>query len=1155
MVDDRSTRNGTTKKLRLETDGLHDSRRSTEKETPREATSEKERVYGFVKVTTSRGKGGKSRSSLGFTLPSNLKWIPDNWTWSKMKPAIRSALAAWISVLLLIIPRTERLMGQASFLIVIAGFLSPPSDPFIAVLERELILVLFASLAWAWNCLGVKLASLARTHVDYSVSLPSVFTGQYVEAAPTIINAVFLFLGSMFFLFTRAKQGPGPFLFATVLGCVTLDISFTTGNLFPYPYFPIGQAVVVPIALHSAVALVLSVLVFPSTISSQYTDRLIAVLRPLETAMAEHRKLLATPTTSSTFSPAAINAAVAKSEAGLVPLAATARLMKRDIIWSRVSPSDLTSLQNWARRMAVRANGLGAYFTLIDPLRERFPVTPAPSRPVTPALSPVQSRAASRAPSRAPSPEPPVGEDGNDSDATAPGTPATEVTHADQDTETGHLNARRRRATRSRHSESGHRPSGSHSLQVRAQSPMGHHVHHHLHQLHHRLHMHLSLTSTREQAVGVFESLRYMDIESNHLFHPLSAQFTLRATDLLGEGCHDLLEQCGSALTGACTWLSQTRRNRLKFWRSTRTKEKELKEKAEELERLRRELSEALDAFMKDKRHTVLEPYRSDHDSKRLSEDAPPHRFLFHCFVYEYHLMRFAQLILELYDAMIGIEKKRKKLRVWWPTIPLRSFFAWTSWEPAENIERDDDENPDVIQGMQPEWVDDLGQPRRRDPDVLPPRNVWELIATELYHIAGALGRGNSLYAFKAGVLTILLSIPSFLASTAQFAYANRFIWGVFMGQLTLVRFRGDTTFGLVARIMSTFLGGVVGVVMWYISTGAGHGNYYGFAAVCGVCFPFFFFARLYWPGPPMTNIIFFVTIVLVLGYSWQDTHFPQPSSPGEGFGVAWRRFVLVVCGVTAAFIFSFLPPSTTLRGYMRRILATTASETGALYCGIISFANTPKELRTDKERQEIIRSLIAIRAKLKRSIVLRANIIYEFSLRGRWPSKRYQAIVEIQMQIAYLLSHLMSVVEQLEPIWCQAFLRRTRFLDADFLGDVLAVISMISTALRTGTPLPQITPCPLLDRFMAQQHGLNVLIEEEDYVLGLPKTLTIDTLENEQYLCFCVAVSTAYGIMTRLDRLMVATKEIVGEQYHIHGVGLKGMGTRTNSVRPGMDV
>jgi hypothetical protein len=32
--------------------------------------------------------------------------------------------------------------------------------------------------------------------------------------------------------------------------------------------------------------------------------------------------------------------------------------------------------------------------------------------------------------------------------------------------------------------------------------------------------------------------------------------------------------------------------------------------------------------------------------------------------------------------------------------------------------------------------------------------------------------------------------------------------------------------------------------------------------------------------------------------------------------------------------------------------------------------------------------------------------------------------------------------------------------------------------------------------------------------------------------------VSTSFGIVTRLDRLMLATKELVGERYHIHGVG-----------------
>ncbi len=51
-------------------------------------------------------------------------------------------------------------------------------------------------------------------------------------------------------------------------------------------------------------------------------------------------------------------------------------------------------------------------------------------------------------------------------------------------------------------------------------------------------------------------------------------------------------------------------------------------------------------------------------------------------------------------------------------------------------------------------------------------------------------------------------------------------------------------------------------------------------------------------------------------------------------------------------------------------------------------------------------------------------------------------AYYSILSEIAYLLSHLMSVLQHLEPAWTRAFLRRTRFLDPEFQGDVLAVIS-----------------------------------------------------------------------------------------------------------------
>jgi hypothetical protein len=59
----------------------------------------------------------------------------------------------------------------------------------------------------------------------------------------------------------------------------------------------------------------------------------------------------------------------------------------------------------------------------------------------------------------------------------------------------------------------------------------------------------------------------------------------------------------------------------------------------------------------------------------------------------------------------------------------------------------------------------------------------------------------------------------------------------------------------------------------------------------------------------------------------------------------------------------------------------------------------------------------------------------------------------------------------------------------------------MIASSLRTGNPLPQITPAPLLDRFMLKYHGLDIIHKEAEEDYGLPRSLTLDTLQDEQYL------------------------------------------------------
>lgn len=67
--------------------------------------------------------------------------------------------------------------------------------------------------------------------------------------------------------------------------------------------------------------------------------------------------------------------------------------------------------------------------------------------------------------------------------------------------------------------------------------------------------------------------------------------------------------------------------------------------------------------------------------------------------------------------------------------------------------------------------MEDLGSPQQRDPDALPPRNAFEWVMSVLYYGAAGLVHGNALFAVKAGLFTVALSLPFYFKNSASFAY------------------------------------------------------------------------------------------------------------------------------------------------------------------------------------------------------------------------------------------------------------------------------------------------------------------------------------------------------------------------------------------------
>ena len=228
---------------------------------------------------------------------------------------------------------------------------------------------------------------------------------------------IFVFFGSAIILYVKARQGPGPYFFASLFACICLGkLSHSFLCLNPMPnlllqishlpllcfshilsiwytffthliptlvasffFYQIGKAIILPLAFASALSLLGSILLFPSSISSQFTGRLQGVLTPLISAIDLHRTLLNTPfpidsdpSFSSSMSMAeytekvsAAATSIRESEAALGSLAASARLLKSDLIYGRFSPLDFAAFQRMCRLMSGRTNGLATFFSLV----------------------------------------------------------------------------------------------------------------------------------------------------------------------------------------------------------------------------------------------------------------------------------------------------------------------------------------------------------------------------------------------------------------------------------------------------------------------------------------------------------------------------------------------------------------------------------------------------------------------------------------------------------------------------------------------------------------------------------------------------------------------------------------------------------------------
>ncbi|EEB96892.1 hypothetical protein MPER_03888, partial [Moniliophthora perniciosa FA553] len=220
------------------------------------------------------------------------------------------------------------------------------------------------------------------------------------------------------------------------------------------------------------------------------------------------------------------------------------------------------------------------------------------------------------------------------------------------------------------------------------------------------------------------------------------------------------------------------------------------------------------------------------------------------------------------------------------------------------------------------------------------------------------------------------------------------------MAQTTMNIFASDQIFNLFTRLLGTIIDLVLGWRAWYMGNGHGNGNPYGAAASMAFwCFPLVFL-RLYAPPQYLTGLLLAcATFALIVGYSWVDGNLPSYGSPGIGWNVAWRRFVLVSIGAAASFIIMMLPPQSG-RKAVRRRNAALISALSNLFSDVEELDRYPHTSPALPWLKEFRQRLLSLGDEVNAIHGLTALAKWDGNVRRKWPSEHYNDLVEIETEM-----------------------------------------------------------------------------------------------------------------------------------------------------------
>ncbi|KAI0339296.1 hypothetical protein BDW22DRAFT_1409168 [Trametopsis cervina] len=609
-----------------------------------------------------------------------------------------------------------------------------------------------------------------------------------------------------------------------------------------------------------------------------------------------------------------------------------------------------------------------------------------------------------------------------------------------------------------------------------------------------------------------------------------------RERNLAAESAHNVrisdvmpfLRDATADLRGACSeGLAATKAvlDGINTRRYSRSGDKESEQQLKTLDVAIEHIQASLAEFKEDKRLLILQPFQDLIESAKNNNMGPlPFRALYSAYVFAANLIIVSEAIENYMVYVQTVAAKRRKNRLWAPGGIRALVKALKSKGDASDQAAGEDHEPPAEHAVETEQA-----PYRHDPDSRPPNTAFQRGFGVFHHLYKWTKTPEALFVFRYVVITILLWLPSVLRSSAHFAYSQKSLWALIMAQTTMNIYASDQIFNLFTRLLGTFVGGVFGLVTWYIGAGRGSGNPYGLAAIVGVVLVPIIFFRLFTPPTYLPGVLLlFATWVLIVGYSWLDTHLVIAGNPGKGWDVAWRRWVLVTIGAAASFIIMMLPPKSGRKAVRLRnasvlmSLASLYSDITAAWISSDGVPNTENTKSTDQWIASVRAKIVSLAAQLQALKMQTSIARWEGSLRGVWPIDEYMKLADEETQIMANLSLLGGSLAQMDNETRAQFLRHTVVVNPNFIADVMATFSLLSQALRTGEPLPQAFHQNLIDRL--QYHGADHPVRDEAHRAHLESVGQLD------YVYYACAIAAVFQILEGLNECRAITTRLCGE-------------------------